>query len=222
MKALLPKDVSRAVAALVLTCLAPRVAQANSIADALAQEHKYDATTNSLYLSRKQISSWVGLEQVVALYPNTRDLYLCDNQLESPLDGVLVVLANLTNLRGLQLSKNRIRLLPNDLGEIASLEMLIVENNEIEQFPCSIARLPKIKYISLRANKITNMPTFRELGAIPREGARICLLDNPLREEPGPIIKKFYYIEYSPPRTLFGVVSGAISSLLGGTAIGGQ
>ncbi len=164
--------------------------RAQSIAQALSQPHHYDVEKNALYLNNKQLDSWDGLEQIAARYPNTRDLYLNENRLDSPAS--LMALSGLTELRGLQLNGNLIRRFPDDLGTLHTLKVLAAEDNELEEFPESIMLLPHINYVYLSRNKLTAMPDLR----LPRNTLEVYIYDNPLQTEPR--VRPTYKVFYSP------------------------
>ena len=171
---------------LLLAIAVPCATHTQNIADALKQKHVYVAAKDALYLDNKQIDSWDGVEQIVATYPQVRDLYLNGNRLQSPSETVFRELAKLTSLRGLQLSQNCIQRLPETLAEISSLSVLDVANNQLEVFPIGINKLPAIMHVGLQGNRITRVPTIEELdgpsglclGGIPQALAQVALYIN--------------------------------------------
>ena len=163
------KLIQRVLSGLLLAIAVPCAAHTQSIADALQQEHMFDAGKNDLYLNNKQIDSWDGVEQIVERYPQVRNLYLNGNRLQSPSGAVFRELAKLPSLRGLQL-----------------------ENNQLEEFPTGISKLPLIRVVCLMGNMITRVPSRNELGFPKSDYISIYLEDNPLREKPDEFLNRFY------------------------------
>ena len=61
-------------------------------------------------------------------------------------------------LRNLDLSDNRITILPSNIGNFKSLKTLNLGNNRINQLPPQIGQLVKLEILSLNGNQISQLP----------------------------------------------------------------
>ena len=66
---------------------------------------------------------------------------------------------NYKNLRALDLTKNRLTNIPQNLNQLQKLEILTLSKNKLQIFPIVICSMPNLKSISVSNNIITNMPT---------------------------------------------------------------
>lgn len=62
------------------------------------------------------------------------------------------------NLRNLELSENKIDLLPSFVGEFQSLKQLSLAENRLSHLPDEICRLGKLETLSLSGNLISQLP----------------------------------------------------------------
>ena len=67
-------------------------------------------------------------------------------------------LLSMKNLRKLNLSHNKINLLPNNIGQLDKLKELVLYYNNIHSLPESINNLENLERLALDKNKITNLP----------------------------------------------------------------
>jgi hypothetical protein len=66
--------------------------------------------------------------------------------------------ANLTNLRRLQLAGNQLEALPHELGALAQLEGLWLHGNQLQSLPESIGELRSLSQLSLAGNRLRQIP----------------------------------------------------------------
>ena len=79
-------------------------------------------------------------------------LDLSDNQLEF-LPG-LEFIFHLSTLRKMNLSSNKIRILPPEISALENLEIFDIMNNQLEYFPKEISSLSTLQYLNLSNNKV--------------------------------------------------------------------
>ncbi len=72
-------------------------------------------------------------------------------------------LSQLTSLEVLDLSYNRIELLPDSIGTLPKLRRLILRNNLLTGLPKSLTRLPSLELLDIRQNPIQSVPRFPQL-----------------------------------------------------------
>ncbi|ODM98960.1 Leucine-rich repeat-containing protein 57 [Orchesella cincta] len=63
------------------------------------------------------------------------------------------------NLKHLNLSFNQIEVVPDQIGQLAKLETLSLANNRIKAVPSTIAQLQKLRDANLGSNALTSFPT---------------------------------------------------------------
>jgi Leucine-rich repeat (LRR) protein len=62
------------------------------------------------------------------------------------------------NLRHVALHGNRLRALPESLGQTQTIESLLLADNCLESLPDSIADLPRLEWLYVYNNKIRSLP----------------------------------------------------------------
>ncbi|MFC6338412.1 NEL-type E3 ubiquitin ligase domain-containing protein [Pseudomonas karstica] len=128
----------------------------------------------SLDLGRNKISR---LPEILSHMPGLKRLMLPSNGL-SLTDYTLGKLANMRNLVTLDLSDNALGGTP-DVGKMLDLVNLKLRATGLSELPVGLSRLPKLDFVDLRENVITQLPDW--LFEAPRSFAeRINLRLNPL------------------------------------------
>lgn len=95
----------------------------------------------------------------------------------------LTKLAN--SLRSIDLSGNKIREMPEFIGEFVSLKHLIFENNLLMSLPSEIGRLIKLETLTLSNNRLTSLPEdINRLSAL----RNVNLSSNQLKRFPMPLV----------------------------------
>jgi Leucine rich repeat len=61
----------------------------------------------------------------------------------------------LSNFHRIDLSKNYLKFLPDDFGNLTNLKHLDLFNNQLENLPLSFGKLTKLKYLDLKGNPLT-------------------------------------------------------------------
>lgn len=56
------------------------------------------------------------------------------------------------------LNNNKIRAIPDDIGQLENVEELILSENYIENIPVSVSLMANLKVIKLSNNKLKNLP----------------------------------------------------------------
>ena len=87
-------------------------------------------------------------------YPNLKTLNLTSNKLLILPDSI----GNLTTLTELKLSYNKLTTLPDSIGNFAALTGLSLHNNNLLTLPESIGNLTALTGISLEDNQLTTLP----------------------------------------------------------------
>lgn len=64
----------------------------------------------------------------------------------------------MNDTRKLKLSQNRLRRLPNDLGDMARLEILELDSNRLECLPDSLGELSNLQRLNVANNQLTGLP----------------------------------------------------------------
>ena len=64
------------------------------------------------------------------------------------------MIGNLTHLQKLNLSKNHVKGLPENIGNLINLKHLDLSNNQIATLPTTIGNLKNLKHLDLRNNPL--------------------------------------------------------------------
>ncbi|MCB9186011.1 MAG: leucine-rich repeat domain-containing protein [Flavobacteriales bacterium] len=110
--------------------------------------------------------------EVFTEFPNLQWLDLSRNRLKSipPQIGLL------KNLKKLILNKNKIEALPAEIGQLEDLRELIISENELETLPDEIGNLKKLRYIDMWSNNITGLPrTMEDMYALEEVDLRVIV-----------------------------------------------
>merc|ERR1719244_867856 len=84
-------------------------------------------------------------------------------------------ISQLTNLKVLYLQNNNLDKLPDDISQLTNLKVLYLQNNKLKQLPSSISGLTCLKTLDLRSNS--------KLKEIPKELAHLRLLETLLLDQ---------------------------------------
>ncbi|EDO34345.1 predicted protein [Nematostella vectensis] len=94
-------------------------------------------------------------QPLLRLGATLRTLDLSDNKLKV----LPSAIGNLTGLKNMTLSSNRLETLPSDLGKLKKLEVLMLNNNNLKVLPVGLfTNLTHLKTVSLASNQITAFP----------------------------------------------------------------
>lgn len=93
----------------------------------------------------------------VVRLPNLEYLGLAQNP-DLNFAEVFEFLSDVPRLRHLDLSKNLLRNLPEEIGKLAQLESLIINYNQISEFPHAIGQLRQLQALSADGNRLKFIP----------------------------------------------------------------
>ncbi|XP_043544033.1 leucine-rich repeat-containing protein 69 isoform X3 [Chiloscyllium plagiosum] len=100
-------------------------------------------------------NSFEALPEVLKHLRQLRKLHLFDNKLEALSPNVLECLENLTFLN---LNKNKLTTLPEEICRLAQLKYLTVNNNQLESVPSKLCLLQHLCELHLAHNKLKSLP----------------------------------------------------------------
>ncbi|MBI1286687.1 MAG: hypothetical protein GC178_03830 [Flavobacteriales bacterium] len=111
--------------------------------------------------------------EVFTEFPNLQWLDLSRNRLKS----IPPELGLLKNLKKLILNKNKIEELPAEIGQLEDLRELIISQNELVTLPMEIGNLKKLRYIDMWSNNITGLPgSMAEMYALQEIDLRVIVM----------------------------------------------
>lgn len=112
--------------------------------------------------------------EVFTEFPNLQLLDLSRNRIrELPPE-----IGNLKQLKKLILERNRIEYLPAEIGELEDLRELVINRNELITLPTEIGNLKKLRYIDMWSNNITELPrTMEEMHALQEVDLRVIVFN---------------------------------------------
>ncbi|KAK9811060.1 hypothetical protein WJX73_010040 [Symbiochloris irregularis] len=70
----------------------------------------------------------------------------------------LTEFSQLQVLKQLNLSRNKLASVPEDLGQLAALEDLDLSHNQLQSVPAALGNLTNLRYLNLMANQLTELP----------------------------------------------------------------
>ena len=120
-----------------------------------------------LYLNSNKI---VQISEDIAHIPNLEILDLIDNHIQSVPSSMC---ANLAKLKYFGLSSNMITSLPDNIGDLKSLQVLRLSGNKLVYLPNSICLLGFLTTLSLSRNRLVYLPSefFKLVGLLPSNNA---------------------------------------------------
>ncbi|MGB0916261.1 MAG: leucine-rich repeat domain-containing protein [Flavobacteriales bacterium] len=143
-------------------------------------EEALDSPKDSVYsLKLKDRLKEVPLE-VFTEFPNLMLLDLSKNRLKQ----LPAELGLLKKLKKLILFKNRLESIPPQIGELEDLRELIVNQNNLETFPDEIGQLKKLRYIDMWSNNLTHLPgSMAEMWGLEELDLRVIVLTESEQED---------------------------------------
>lgn len=118
--------------------------------------------------------------EVFTEFPNLQWLDLSRNRLKAipPQIGLL------KNLKKLILNKNKIEALPAEIGQLEDLRELIISQNELESLPSEIGELKKLRYLDMWSNNISRLPSeMAEMYALEEVDLRVIVMTEAEQED---------------------------------------
>ena len=104
-------------------------------------------------------------------FSNLRELWLSDNQFQIIDKASFSKMKKLTSLN---LSSNKLVMVPESIGALKKLEMLSFKGNKLTSLPAAIGNLKKLKHLYLENNPLTALPP--EIGKL--KSLEMLLMDN--------------------------------------------
>ncbi|MFM1875399.1 MAG: hypothetical protein RL266_1136 [Bacteroidota bacterium] len=111
--------------------------------------------------------------EVFTQFPNLQLLDVSKNRIKA----LPAEIGLLKNLKKLILYKNKLESLPAEIGQMEDLRELVINQNELESLPDEIGKLKKLRYIDMWSNNITNLPsTMEEMYALEEVDLRVIVM----------------------------------------------
>lgn len=107
----------------------------------------------ALFLNGNWLSTLNGGGNIADLY-NLRILDLHNNELKVLPDEI----GNLERLQILNLENNRLKKLPDSIGNLRNLQTLDVKKNVLKDLPLALCDLPSLRLLDISRNEITELP----------------------------------------------------------------
>ena len=110
--------------------------------------------------------------EVFTEFPNLQLLDLSRNRIRE----VPPEIGMLKKLKKLILERNKIESLPAEIGELEDLRELVINRNELITLPTEIGNLAKLRYIDMWSNNITELPrSMEEMYALQEVDLRVIV-----------------------------------------------
>ncbi|XP_069008862.1 leucine-rich repeat-containing protein 57 [Embiotoca jacksoni] len=94
-------------------------------------------------------------EELQRLTANLRTVDLSGNKIEVLPPGV----GNFLQLKSLTLNSNKLTVLPSEIGKLKKLETLCLNGNRIQQLPPAVGQLKALRTLNLSGNQISEFPS---------------------------------------------------------------
>lgn len=112
----------------------------------------------------RHVPNWLsGLQQVTAL--RLHGNYLQDLPSVQPLLGLPAA------LQQLDLTDNRLRVLPDGIEQLSSLTQLVLDSNYLTSLPATIWELPELVELSVRENMLSELPQCSSSSKVPGDAS---------------------------------------------------
>ncbi len=178
----------RVFGVVIIVFLSCRVSAQNWNLDALETEiYQYTSLEEALAAPRDSVYS-LKLKsrlrevpsEVFTEFPNLQWLDLSKNRLKEVPDGIGL----LKKLKKLILFKNRIETISPEIGRLEDLRELIISQNELETLPEEIGNLKKLRYIDMWSNNIARLPSsMAEMYALEEIDLRVIVMTEAEQED---------------------------------------
>ncbi|XP_047467116.1 leucine-rich repeat-containing protein 57 [Mugil cephalus] len=142
-------------------------------------------------------------EELQRLTSNLRTVDLSGNRIEILPDSV----GNFLQLKSLTMNSNRLTCLPSEIGKLKKLETLSLNGNRIQQLNPALGQLKALRTLSLAGNQISEFPS--GLGTL-RHLDLLDLSRNQIRNVP-PEVSELQAIEINLNQNQISVVSPEVS-----------
>lgn len=143
-------------------------------------EEAMNASKDSVFSLKLKERLKVIPPEVFTEFPNLQWLDLSTNRIRQ----IPPELGLLKKLKKLILFKNKIEAIPPEIGELEDLRELIVNQNELETLPEEIGKLKKLRYIDMWSNNITGLPgSMAEMWALQEVDLRVIVMTEAEQED---------------------------------------
>jgi len=138
------------------------------------------AQPDSVYRLRVKVRGRELPREVFTAFPNLLELDISRNRLKE----VPKEIGQLKNLRRLLADRNKIATLPKEIGDLESLEELVLNRNELTELPKEIGKLKNLHRIDLWSNHIQDLPyTMRELPKLKEVDLRVIVMSDDQKDD---------------------------------------
>ncbi|XP_058472270.1 leucine-rich repeat-containing protein 57 [Solea solea] len=142
-------------------------------------------------------------EELQRLTSNLRTVDLSGNRIEV----LPVSIGNFLQLKSLTLNCNRLTSVPSEIGKLKKLETLSLNGNRIQQLPSALGQLKSLRTLSLAGNQIAEFPsglsTLRQLDLLDLSRNQIHIVP--------PEVSELQAIEINLNQNQISVVSAEVS-----------
>lgn len=128
---------------------------------------------DSVYRLRMKAKGGILPQETFTSFPNLLELDISRNRLK-------VLPPEISQLKGLKrllADRNKMVTLPKEIGDLESLEELVLNRNELTELPMEIGNLKSLRRIDLWSNNIQNLPhTMREIPHLKEVDLRVIVM----------------------------------------------
>lgn len=122
-----------------------------SLNDLLMDDKRLDKLLNRYKVKEKKLDVNVKVGLLL-------QMMLLDAMLETDATAALDSICLLTSLKGLDLRGYSIEKLPECFSDLQDLEVLILDDDKLTEFPMQLLELKNLRYLAYRGNGLTNVP----------------------------------------------------------------
>lgn len=157
-----------------------------------SMEETASANPNDVTLLSLQNTSFAKLPEAIFSYKNLEHLIISQysaywNNEKLPLHDIQSAIGQLSKITKLNITGSAIKKLPESISDLFNLEQLCIGNCLLDAIPAGVFKLPKLKYLWLGKNQLTEIPKeidLPSLEVISLDGNQLKTLPATLAEQP--------------------------------------
>jgi leucine-rich repeat protein SHOC2 len=138
------------------------------------------AQPDSVYRLRVKAKGGVIPTEVFNSFPNLLELDISRNRLKV----IPTEIGQLKKLRRLLADRNKIATLPKEIGDLIALEELVMNRNELTELPKEIGNLTNLRRIDLWSNNLQELPySMRQITGLKEVDLRVIVMSDDQKDD---------------------------------------
>jgi len=138
------------------------------------------AQPDSVYRLRVKAKGGILPTEVFTSFPNLLELDISRNRIKV----LPTEVGQLNKLRRLLADRNKIATLPKEIGDLIALEELVMNRNELTELPKEIGNLKNLRRIDLWSNNLQELPSsMRQMPSLKEVDLRVIVMSDDQKDD---------------------------------------